>query len=134
MKTNTFHTDDKIRILLVEDEFIAQKVGMAILTKLNCETDLAVNGQEALGKTDNDYHLIFMDMGLPDMTGAEVITQIRQQKKNHSTPIIVLTAYSDEETISRCKTAGADAIYFKPVNQETFQKILTQYVKNKVGV
>lgn len=44
------------------------------------------------------------------MTGAEVITQIRQQKKNHSIPIVVLTAYSDEETINRCKTAGADAI------------------------
>jgi CheY-like chemotaxis protein len=130
METNIFHSENKTRVLLVEDEFIAQKVGMGILTKLNCETDLAVNGKEALEKADNDYHLILMDMGLPDMTGAEVIAQIRQQKKNHSIPIIVLTAYSDEETVNRCKAAGADATYFKPINQETFQKILTQYVKS----
>jgi two-component system aerobic respiration control sensor histidine kinase ArcB len=120
-----------IKILLVEDEFIIQKVHTAILEKLNCSVELAVNGEEALAKSKNGnvYDLIFMDIGLPDIMGTEVIARIRQKEKDSRIPIVVLTAYSDPKMLNEIENAGSNAIYNKPIQITDFQEILATYIK-----
>jgi two-component system, OmpR family, aerobic respiration control sensor histidine kinase ArcB len=60
-------------VLVVEDNAIAQTVAKSILTQLGCHVDVAINGKEALSLwKQNEYDLIFMDIGLPDMDGYQV--------------------------------------------------------------
>ena len=123
-------TSEKYPVLLVEDEPIVRKVHKLFLEKIGLEVDLAENGMQALSKSDNHYSLIFMDMGLPDISGAEVITEIRKRElgKQH-TPIIMLTGYVQEEIKQQSLAAGADEVAIKPIKLEEFKKILERYLE-----
>jgi len=97
------------RVLVVEDNFIAQQVAKALLSQLACHVDIASNGEDALTLFEqNEYDLIFMDIGLGEgMDGYEVTYHIRKQsnaKKN--TPIIALTAHASEDNKQRCIEIG----------------------------
>ncbi len=115
-------------ILLVEDEVILQTVHKMILAKLGAQVDVVGSGEEALLKINNHYDLIFMDIGLPGISGIETIKRIRtSDSKLKGSPIVVLTAFNLEDIKSECITAGATALFIKPVNVEAFQKILKKF-------
>lgn len=119
------------RVLVVEDNLIAQTVAKSILTKLHCDTDLADTGKKAVELWKNgQYHLIFMDIGLPDMDGYEVTHQIRLHeltKKTHS-PIIALTAHAGDENKQRCIEAGMNAVLTKPLTPKSCADILEAFI------
>lgn len=115
-------------ILLVEDERIVQMVHLAMLKKLGCQVDLAETGEEALAKFSNGYDLIFMDIGLPDIRGTKVTEEIRRSESGSKPiPIVVLTAYSEEEIEAECLAAGANAMYKKPITATILEEILKEY-------
>ncbi len=115
-------------ILLVEDEVILQTVHKMMLTELGVQVDIVGSGEEALLKIDNHYDLIFMDVGLPGISGIETIKRIRiSGSKLKDSPIVVLTAFNLEEVKSECMKAGATALFIKPVSAESFQKILKKF-------
>ncbi len=120
----------EIKVLLVEDDCIIAKATTAILTGLNCTVDLAPNGQTALQKIENNYDIIFMDIGLPDMSGFEVAKKIRQTKNlpNKHIPIIALTANSDPSYKEKFKSAGIQAIEYKPLTKVVALAILKVFV------
>jgi len=119
-----------INVLLVEDEPIIQKVHVMMLQKLGCFVELAIDGKQALEKASYNYDLIFMDMGLPEVSGADITEQIRSREKIFKhTPIIMLTGYSQKEIHELCLKNGADAVYTKPIDINIFQKILQNYIK-----
>ena len=121
-----------IKVLLVEDEPIVQKVHTCILKKLGCKVDLAINAEEALIKANNDYDIIFMDIGLPGKSGIEVTVEIRTNEIGRkNVPIIVLTAYSDQEIKQKCLMAKANVVHTKPININTLKQILQDYVVTK---
>jgi CheY-like chemotaxis protein len=71
-----------LKILLVEDNLMNQKVVMFNLKKLNCEITPVSNGKEALENfKNNSYDLILMDIMLPEMNGYEITTEIRKFEK-----------------------------------------------------
>jgi len=71
-----------LKILLVEDNLMNQKVVMFNLKKLNCEITPIANGKEALENfKTNNYDLILMDIMLPEMNGYEITTEIRKFEK-----------------------------------------------------
>lgn len=113
----------KIRILLVEDEPIVQKVHRIMLEKMNCDIDIAVNGQQALTLFNaNQYDAIILDIGLPDMSGIDVAIQIRNSKIN--IPIIALTADVTDGTQKKCLDAGINTVATKPIDSEHLQQLL----------
>jgi len=121
-------------VLVVEDNPIAQSVAKFILTHLNCEVDVAENGQKAieLWKTKS-YDLIFMDIGLPDSDGYEITHQIRIQelsKKTH-VPIIALTAHAGEENKKRCIEAGMNAVLTKPLTAKNCTDIVEAFIPGR---
>jgi len=83
---------ETIKILLVEDHLIAQKIAVAVLKSLSCDIDVAGDGHTALAKSHQKiYDLIFMYIGLPDMDGHAVTIKIRQYEKSAKhTPIVAL--------------------------------------------
>jgi CheY-like chemotaxis protein len=64
--------------------------------------------------------LILLDLGLPDIAGAQVLTAIREDQDIAQTPVIVLTAEADPRVASRLLSAGAEAYLVKPLNVDEF--------------
>lgn len=123
--------DEPNHVLVVEDNPIAQAVAKSILTQSGCQVDVASDGDEALTLwKQNNYDLIFMDIGLPDMDGYQVTHHIRVQEmsENRNTPIIALTAHVGEENKQRCIEAGMNAVLSKPLSKKGCIEILGSFI------
>lgn len=120
-----------VRVLVVEDVEIAQKIAKLILSGLDCYVDIAKNGQKALELfSKNEYDLVFMDLGLPDFDGVEVTKRMRQQEANsRHVPIIALTANYDESYKPICLEAGMDEFMLKPLTKENGEAMINKFVK-----
>jgi len=118
-----------IKALLVEDDKIVQLVHKKMLTALNCQVEIADNGTTALRMvTKNSYQIVFIDIGLPDISGFEVIKNLRSNESiNQRIPIIALTGYTTEEEKQACLVAGANEVAIKPANADTLREIITRY-------
>lgn len=115
-------------ILLVEDEAIIQTVHSNMLKKIGYQVDIASNAKEVISKERNQYPLIFMDIGLPDISGIELTKKLRETNNpQKNTPIVFLTAYSDLTLIKKCLSVGANEVYRKPITILILQDILKKY-------
>lgn len=122
------------KILLVEDDQLSAKIAQSILSELNCAIDIAPDAKTALEKIQKqNYHLILMDIGLPDMDGISLTHRIRLQQwqKRDTTPIIGLTAHIDVENRQRCLDAGINTILLKPLKKETALELLKTFVPDE---
>ena len=106
-----------LKILLVEDNPVNQKVGQRMLKHLGCEADIAVNGLEAIEAVlQQQYDLILMDVQMPEMDGLEATRQIRKMEPNKGrVPIIALTASALTEDRLQTAEAGMDNFLSKPI-------------------
>lgn len=120
-------------ILLVEDDFISQKVATTFLKKLGFTVDLATNGLEAVFKFQNKvYDGILMDISLPEMDGYLATAEIRKIERNRTVkcPIIALTANAISGDMEKCLNAGMDAYLAKPLNLDIFIETLGNLLSN----
>ena len=117
-------------ILVVEDNFINQRVLLAYLDQANISLRIANNGLEALNFYNNfRYDCILMDIAMPEMDGIEATRKIRSKerwKKIH-TPIIAVTASDPEHNCERFYAAGIDDYLAKPVNEKTLKEKITKH-------
>ena len=70
--------------------------------------------------------LILLDLNLPDMTGIEILRQVKENKYLKSTPVVVLTTTDDSQEIKRCYELGCNVYITKPVNYESFANAIRQ--------
>jgi two-component system aerobic respiration control sensor histidine kinase ArcB len=119
-----------IRVLVVEDHEIAQKVAQLVLQGLACSVDIAKTGQEALEfSAENDYHLVFMDVGLPDMDGLTVTANIRSHESKSNlprVPIVGLTAHANMG--AQALEAGMSDFLVKPLTKKSCSHMLNKFV------
>lgn len=119
-----------VRVLLVEDNLVNQKVAAKMLGKLGCTVDLAENGAIALERYDSGrYALVLMDLSMPVMDGLEATRLIRQREKRtgQRVPIVALTANAMEGDRERCIGAGMDEYLTKPVRAEGLAEVIGRY-------
>ena len=121
--------DGQLKILLVEDNIVNQKVAQRMLEKLGCSIELAVDGSEALKMWQaSDYDLIFMDCHMPIMDGYQATEEIRRmEQKDQHTPIVALTANAMEGEAEACANAGMDGFVAKPVKISDLEEIVLRY-------
>jgi two-component system aerobic respiration control sensor histidine kinase ArcB len=113
-------------VLLIEDDALIQIIHKQMLEELECKVDVTDSAKKALDMLSEKYDILFVDIGLPDINGFELIKRIRQiNKKMAQIPIVVLTGYSDENEYQRCIQAGANQVAIKPVSVETLREIIT---------
>lgn len=131
-------TDDEIananfnnRVLVVEDNPVNQKVLCAILRKLGCEVQSALNGIEAVAQCrEQTFDIIFMDCQMPEMNGFEATLRIRQMDSdNQNIPIIAVTANATEADMKRCFQVGMNDFVKKPINKKAIVKQLLNSLK-----
>ena len=115
-----------LRVLLVEDHPINQKLAMTLLTNWGHTVVLAENGQEAVARfAEGSWDLVLMDMQMPVMGGIEATRLIRaSESPGHRTPIVAMTANAMEGDRAACLAAGMDEHMAKPFKGETLRNVL----------
>jgi CheY-like chemotaxis protein len=128
-----------LRILLAEDNFVNQKLAIALLGKLGHDVALASNGAEAVRmQRESRFDLILMDVQMPDMDGFEATRLIRDEQEilGNRIPIIAMTAHAMTGDRERCLNAGMDDYVSKPINRQSLQQALARHLTgtNEVAV
>jgi len=121
------------RILLVDDDPVAQDVARHLLEEMDLAVDIAGNGSEGVALArKNTYDLILMDMQMPLMNGLEATQAIRADSRNQSTPILAMTANAFHEDRQACLAAGMNDHLAKPVTPTIlFETLLTWLEKSR---
>jgi len=103
----------KQRILIVDDEVSIATLLSFNIRRAGFETDIAYDGRDAINKAmTGDYHLIILDLMLPNINGMEVCIYLRDH--NIDTPILMLTAKNNESDKIKGLENGADDYLTKP--------------------
>jgi CheY-like chemotaxis protein len=113
-----------LRVLLVEDSLVNQRVLGGLLRRFSCEVSTVTDGKAAVAKVfEEEFDVVFMDVQMPLMDGLTATRVIRRHELRTAsyTPIIAVTAGTDRQT---CLEAGMDDYVAKPVRMELIQLAL----------
>ena len=115
---------ERLRILLVEDEFINRTLAVSVLEREGWEVTVAENGRRALEILEIDsFDVILMDIQMPEMNGYEATGAIRRQEQGKSRlPIIAMTAYAVKGDREKCLAAGMDGYISKPIRPDRLRE------------
>ena len=121
-----------MRVLLVEDDPTTSRSIELMLTHANFNVYATDLGEEAieLGKL-YDYDLILLDLNLPDMTGLDVLRQIRLARVD--TPILILTGEGDTDTKLKGFGGGADDYLTKPFHRDELVARIHAIIRRSKG-
>ncbi len=115
-------------ILLIEDSPLIQFIHQGMLRSLGCFVDIVPTGEEALIKLKQvDYDLVLLDIGLPGISGIEVMIQFNRYKNYSKTSVIVLTTFTDQILINQCLSIGIKQVLHKPVNISELAEVINLY-------
>ncbi|MBD1397140.1 PAS domain S-box protein [Pontibacter sp. JH31] len=115
-------------VLLVDDNQINQKVAFKLLERLGCNTDVASNGYEAIDRAlNNGYHMIFMDIQMPEMDGITATSIIKEKLGSACPPVVAMTAYSMREDAEKFMSQGMDDYISKPVKSSDLHKVIMKW-------
>ncbi|MBM3286938.1 MAG: response regulator [Candidatus Eisenbacteria bacterium] len=120
---------EPLRILLVEDNPVNQKVAVALLAREGHQVEVAADGREAFDRVmQADYDIIFMDVQMPVMDGYEATAAIRTWEYGRChVPIIAMTARAMKGDRERCLQAGMDDHLTKPIRSKELSKIIQKW-------
>ena len=109
---------DKPVILVVDDQLPNIKLLEAHLVPRGYEIVQAANGEEALKKlSNNDIDLVLLDVVMPGMSGFEVLSQLRAEKKTGRIPVIMITAHEKNEDRVKALESGCDDFVSRPFDK-----------------
>ncbi len=126
--------DDKLKILIVEDDFVSRRIMMELLAPYGT-CDVAKDGKEAVHafylawEEREPYDLICMDVMMPELNGQEALEKIRDMEiemgiiGSQEVKVIMVTALDDlKNVIKAYHDGGATSYIVKPVLKETLIK------------
>ena len=120
--------DASLRILLVEDIPLNQKVALAMLDTYGYGADVANNGREAIDAIrQKPYELVLMDIQMPEIDGFEATRRIRLEHNILQPYIVAMTAHAMHHDRLKCLTAGMNNYISKPVRRRDLGSVLQQY-------
>ena len=115
---------DQLRVLIVDDCHDTLLMLSQVLRIFNCEVRTCSDGMKA-AQTVKEFspHVIFLDLGMPDLDGYEVAEDLDAQK-SHDYMLIALTGYADEVHRRECERSGFDYFLAKPASLEQIKSIV----------
>jgi signal transduction histidine kinase/CheY-like chemotaxis protein len=124
-----------LKLLLVEDNLVNQKVALAMLRRVGCEADVAGDGVEGIAKIKaNEYDVVLMDWHMPELNGLEATAVVRRELPAARQPwIIGLTANAMQGDRERCLEAGMDDYITKPLRKDDLEAAFSRVQPRAIG-
>lgn len=119
-----------MNILVVEDDQRIREGIAAFLSEFGYTILEAKDGREALSKFNKEIHLVILDIQIPFVNGLEVLKEIRRQSK---LPVLILTAFSDEEYKIDAFTSLADGYMEKPFSLPLLKARIDSLIQKNYG-
>nr|WP_276938709.1 response regulator transcription factor [Helcococcus sueciensis] len=119
-----------MKILTVEDDKMIREGISEYLSEFGYTVIQAKDGREALSKFNNDINLVILDINIPFINGLDVLKEIRQKS---NLPILMLTAFSDEEFKIDAFTNLADGYIEKPFSLPLLKARVDSLIKKNFG-
>jgi CheY-like chemotaxis protein len=129
------HAASSLKILVVEDNPVNQKLAVRMLEKRGHKITVASSGREALAALQMDaFDLVLMDIQMPEMDGFEATAAIRASERGTGKhqPIIAMTAHAMKGDDRRCLDAGMDGYLAKPIRGEEINALLEGFAESVV--
>jgi CheY-like chemotaxis protein len=126
-----------LRVLVVEDNLVNQKVAVRLLEHGGHTVLLATNGREAVDVVARyEFDVVLMDVQMPEMDGFEATAAIRERERTNGAhlPIIAMTADAMKGDAERCLAAGMDAYIAKPIHSSTLFNVIGRVVAEHTAV
>jgi CheY-like chemotaxis protein len=118
----------KLKILVVEDNLVNQKVLRIILDRNDCQYEIANDGAEAIQMFEKGkYNLILMDCQMPVLNGLQASQKIRELEQSKMVPrcrIVAMTANAMMGDREKCISAGMDDFLSKPFKSQDLLEML----------
>ena len=105
----------KVTVLVADDEEIVRSVTVRILQRMGYQVVSAVDGTEAVARFRAEperIDLIFVDMSMPGLDGAQTIQAIRESRPD--VPAVVSSGWSEQEAIDKCEPSSRLGFLGKP--------------------
>ncbi len=120
-------------ILVVDDHEYVRTILTRLLQAQGHLVTTAASGHEALGLLDEHrFDLVLLDLMMPEMSGIEVLEQMRQRQTVRQVPVVVVSADNDLETVARCIELGADDYLAKPFNEVLLRARVSASLERKL--
>jgi DNA-binding response OmpR family regulator len=121
---------NKMKILICEDNRLALKTLSVVLEREGFKTESAEDGIAAIDfMVNNEYDLILVDIHLPFHSGLELVKYLRAELKR-TTPVIILSAFSDPQMQKQAGELGIDGYIVKPFNPDDLISKIRSVLKN----
>ena len=121
---------EKVRILIVDDDTDMLETLGDILQEKGYQTETTKNGKEAIAKAEKHFfNVALVDIGLPDMTGLEVLQVFG--KISPYTMNVMITGRATLQNAIESVNVGASAYIIKPIDHETLDRILDECLKKQ---
>jgi PAS domain S-box-containing protein len=124
-------TVSTLRVLVVEDNRLNQRVARQMLEHLGVLVETAGDGREAVDamrRGPDRFDAILMDMQMPEMDGLQATRVIRKEFPKHAVPIIAATASVDGTDLNACLDAGMNDYVAKPIEPRQLARVLSRWV------
>ncbi|MFO0868423.1 MAG: response regulator [Pirellulales bacterium] len=120
------------RILIADDNQANRELLEAYLAGVECDTEIAVDGQDTLEKVKSFRpDLILLDIMMPKLSGFEVCKKLKQDPATRRIMVLMVTALNELGDIERAVAAGTDDFLSKPVNKVELLKRVANMLRLK---
>jgi CheY-like chemotaxis protein len=116
------------RLLIVEDNFDSAEVLSLLLQREGFDVRIALDAQEALDVIVEFYpDVAILDIGLPGITGYELVAKLRSKPELTACRFVALTGYTGSEIAKRTASAGFDAHLTKPFDLPSLRRVMSGF-------
>lgn len=127
-----------LRVLLAEDNPVNALLAQTVLRREGYQVSHVLNGREVLMalQSDEQPHLVIMDVEMPVLDGIETTRQIRRlelQRGSPRLPILALTANAHKDDIAECLEAGMDGYLSKPFDRQDLEETIARLVMRQAA-
>ena len=122
----------KGKILIIDDDPLNSELMDKILSKIHHEITTANNAKDALKEIrSSKFDLVLLDIIMPDVNGIELLQKIKKNNDYYETPIIMLSALDDLNSIVDCINLGAADYITKPIDKVLLQARINNCLERK---
>ncbi len=122
----------KKKMLVVDDEESIRQLFIRSMTDIEWDVEVVRSGEAALERLEqNTYDLVFLDLFMPGMNGAETLVAIRV--RNFDCPVVVITGYPDSALVAQALTTGPVPMLLKPFTLRDLHLAVHTYARRGTG-